>query len=116
MNYYENNIRHVKGDTFSCAMKIEDLDQQLESAYFSCRDSLNDDSELLFQLSLNNGISQVEYDSTNDIRSYAIRIPPDLTEDLQAGTYYYDLQIGVNGDIFTIMRGEFILEQNCTRE
>ena len=115
MNYYENNIRHVKGDTFSCGMKIEDLDEELESITFSCRDSLNDDAELLFQVSLGNGITQVDYDSVNDIRSYAIRVPPSATTSLQSGTYYYDLQIGVNTDIFTIMRGEFVLMQDCTR-
>ena len=116
MNYYTNNIRHVKGDTFSCAMEIDELGQDLESVYFTCRDSLNDDSELLFEVSLGNGITLVEHDQENDIRKYAIRIPPSATKDLQSGTYYYDLQIGVNSDIFTVMRGEFILEQEATQD
>jgi len=115
MNYYKNNIRHVKGDTFSSALVVEDLGQDLETAYFTCRDSLNDTSEVLFQKSLNDGISLVEYDEENDIRKYAVRIAPADTENLQAGTYYYDLEIGVNNDIFTIMKGLFVIEQDSSR-
>lgn len=115
MNYYKNNIRHIKGDTFSCGFTVEDLGQNIESAKFTCRDSLNDNSEVLFQKTLNDGITLVEYDSENDIKKYAVRVPPDDTKNLQAGTFYYDLEIGVNGDIFTIMNGRFIIEQDSSR-
>lgn len=115
MNYYRNDIRHVKGDTFSSAMVIENLGQALDTAYFTCRENLNDDSEALFVKSLNNGITQVEYDEENDIRKYAVRIAPADTSEIQSGTYYYDLEIGVNGDIFTIMKGKFIIEQDSSR-
>lgn len=115
MNYYKNNIRHIKGDTYSSAMTIEGLGQDLQSAYFTCRESLNDDAEIIFEKSLNNGISLVEYDAENDIRKYAIRVDPRDTKNVQAGTYYYDLQVGINTDIFTIMRGQFVLEQESAR-
>lgn len=115
MNYYRNNIRHIKGDTYSSALVIEGLEQDLDTAYFTCRDSLNDTSEILFQKSLTNGISLVEYDEENDIRKYAIRIAPEDTANIQAGTYEYDLEVGVNGDIFTIMKGKFIIEQASSR-
>lgn len=115
MNYYSNNIRNVKGDTYSSVLVIEGLEQDLETIFFTCRDSLNDTSEVLFQKSLNNGISLVDYDEENDIRKYAIRIAPEDTANIQAGTYEYDLEIGVNGDIFTIMKGKFIIVQDCTK-
>lgn len=115
MNYYKNDIRHIKGDTYSSALIIENLDQNLDTAYFTCRDTLNDDSEALFVKSLNDGISLVDYDDEEDVRKYAIRIAPEDTEELQSGTYYYDLELGVNGDIFTIMKGKFILEQDSSR-
>lgn len=115
MNYYKNDIKHIKGDTFSCGLVVEDLEQNLDTAYFTCRENLNDNSESLFVKSLNNGISLVEYDEENDIRKYAVRLDPNDTKDLQSGTYYYDLEIGVNGDVFTIMKGKFIIEQDCTR-
>lgn len=116
MNYYRNDIRHVKGDTYSSSLTVENLGQDIDSAYFTCRDNLNDNSNILFQKSLNNGISMVEYDEENDIRKYAIRIAPEDTKDIQSGTYYYDLQVKVTNDVFTIMKGKFIIEQDCTRE
>ena len=115
MNYYKNDIRNVRGDTYSSALVIEGLGQALDNVYFSCRDSLNDNSNLLFEKSLYNGITEVEYDPENDIRKYAVRIAPVDTFNIQAGTYYYDLQINVNNDVFTIMKGKFIIEQDCTR-
>lgn len=115
MNYYQNNIRHVKGDTFSCGFTIEGLEQEIETAKFTCRDSANDDSNVLFEKTLNNGISQVEYDEENDIRKYAVRVAPEDTKDLQSGTFYYDLEIGVNSDKFTLMKGRFVLEQDSAR-
>lgn len=116
MNYYKNDIRHIKGDTYSCAMVLADFDQALDSVYFSCRDGENDDSELLFEAGLDDGISIVEYDIETNTRKYAIRIAPSKTANLQTGTYFYDLQVGINGDIFTIMRGHFIVEQDATRK
>lgn len=115
MNYYANNIRHVKGDTFSCALVVEDLGQNLDAISFTCRANLNDNSEILFSSTLNDGISLVEYDEENDIRKYAIRVDPNKTKNLQAGTYYYDEEVRVNGDVFTIMKGKFILEQESTK-
>ena len=116
MNYYRNDIRHVKGDTYSSSLTVENLGQDIDSSYYTCRDSLNDNSNVLFQKSLNNGISLVEYDEENDIRKYAIRVAPEDTKDIQSGTYYYDLQVNVTNDVFTIMKGKFIIEQDCSRE
>lgn len=116
MNYYKNNIRHVKGDTYSSALTVENLGQNLDSISFTCRDSLNDDSELLFESTLDDGISLVEYDVENDIRKYAIRVDPNKTKNIQSGTYYYDLEIKVNSDVFTIMKGQFIIEQDSSKE
>lgn len=116
MNYYKNDIRHVRGDTLSHAMFVENLHQDVESVYFTCRDGLNDDSEILFEKSLNNGITYFYYDEEKDIRTYIVRIAPADTKDLQSGTYYYDEQIAVNGDVFTIMKGRFIIEQDATRK
>lgn len=114
MNYYQNDIRNVKGDTFSCALRVEDLGQNLDEIYFTCREGSNDNSTVLFQCTLGNGISLVSYDAAKDIREYAIRVSPNKTKNLQAGTYFYDERVKVNNDIFTIMRGRFIIEQNSS--
>lgn len=116
MNYYKNDIRHIRGDTLSHNIFVEGLNQDLESVYFTCRDGLNDNSEVLIEKCLNNGITFVYYDEEKDIRTYVVRIAPEDTKDLQAGTYYYDEQIAVNGDVITIMKGRFIIEQDATRK
>lgn len=115
MNYYNNDIRHVRGDTFSTCFIIENINQDLTSANFTCKDTLNDEADVLFSKSLDNGISLIEYIEEDDIRKYAVRVAPEDTEDLQSGTYYYDLEIGINGDVFTIMKGKFIIEQDCAK-
>lgn len=117
MNYYKNNIRHVKGDTYSSALVVEGLGQPLDSVYFTCRDSANDNSVILFEKSLaDGGITIVDYDAEKDIRTYAVRIDPFDTRTLQIGTYFYDIQITVNSDVFTIMKGSFILEQDASKK
>lgn len=115
MNYYLNNIRHPKGDTFSCALVVEGLGQNLDAVSFTCRENANDNSQILFSSSLGDGVSLVEYDAQNDIRKYAIRVAPNKTKNLQAGTYYYDEEIRVNDDVFTIMKGRFVIEQDSSR-
>ena len=115
MNYYENNITNVKGDTFACGLVIENLGQDLDEVFFTCRDSLNDDANVLFYCALNDGITLVEYDEEKDIRKYAIRVDPTKTKNLQSGTYYYDEEIRVNGDVFTIMKGRFTIEQDNSK-
>ena len=115
MNYYKNDIKNVRGDTFAHALIVENLHQEFDSIYFTCRESLNDTSQILFQKSLYNGITLIEYDAEKDIRKYMVRIDPYDTKELQAGTYYYDEQVAVNGDVFTIMKGKFIIEQDTTR-
>ena len=115
MNYYKNDIRHVRGDTLSFNIYVEGLEQDLESVYFTCRDSSNDNSEILFEKKLNDGITYMYYEEETDTRTYLVRIAPEDTNDLQSGTYYYDEQIAVNGDVITIMKGRFILEQDITR-
>lgn len=115
MNYYKNDIRHVRGKTYSFGMISED--EQYDSVYFTCRSGLKDTDSVLFQKSLNNGISIVETETKGNttLYKYAVRIAPADTENISSGTYYYDLQIELNGDKFTVMKGRFIIEQSCTR-
>lgn len=114
MNFYRKNIKNVRGDTYSIGFKTEGINQKLDNIYFTCRDNLTDESNVLFQKSLGDGITLTDQDE--DIYSYNVRVAPEDTRDIQSGTYYYDLQININEDIFTIMRGKFIIEQDCTWE
>lgn len=99
-------VTMARGDTMSFGMEIEGLDQDLDTAYFTCRK--NHTEAPVFQKSLGNGITKV------GDNQYTVRIAPDDTESLEAGKYYYDLEIGVNGDKFTILKGILELEQDVT--
>ena len=102
----DRNIRMVQGDTLAFGLEFVDLDQDLSSAYFTCR--TNYGGEQLFQKSLGNGIEKVE---TN---KYRVRVAPEDTANIAAGRYVYDLQIGANGDVFTIIRGILDIEPDVT--
>lgn len=109
MNATKNfNISMVRGNTLSFAFEVEGIDS-LDTAYFSCKIN-SDDTNYIFQKSINNGISLVENGK------YRVRVAPNDTKNIEVGYYYYDLEIGVNGDIYTILRGRLKVDQNITGE
>jgi hypothetical protein len=65
---------------------------------------------VLIHKDLSDGISKTE-----DYK-YIVRLAPEDTADLDAGYYHFDMQVGVNTDIFTIMLGILVLEQGVTEE
>lgn len=105
----DKNLSMVRGDTLSFGMEISGIDQALDSVYFTCKSSYSA-TDPAFMKSLGDGISIVEPGK------YRVRVAPEDTYNLESGVYYYDLQIGINGDVFTIMRGALELEPDVTRE
>ena len=102
----DQKLTMVRGDTASFGLEIQGLDQDLSSAYLTVRDGF--EGQILLQKSLNDGISKIE------TGQYVIRIAPEDTENAQAGEYYYDFEIGANGDIFTVLRGILVIEHDVT--
>ena len=105
------NIKMVRGDTFSFGIEYafdDHSSQDLETCYFSCKKNTNDE-EYIFQKSLSDGISKVSNGK------YRVRVAPEDTEDVEVGNYYYDLEFGLNGDIFTIIKGILTIENDITR-
>lgn len=103
----ETNLKMVRGDTLAFGVEIEGLEQDLDTAYFSCKTNY-DDNSYVFQKTLSNGITKVE------TGKYRVRVAPADTASLEAGQYYYDFQIGVNGDVYTILRGVLKIEYDVT--
>ena len=101
------NIRMVKGDTVSFGVEFEGLTQDLETAFFSCKKDL-DETGYIFQKSIGNGISKV------GDGQYTVRIAPEDTDGLEVGEYFYDLQVSINSDVFTILRGVLFIEFEVT--
>ena len=105
----EYNLTMVKGDTLSFGVEMEGLDQNLDTAFFACKKSY-DDASPLFEKYLGNGIYLLEENY------YGVRIAPEDTENIEPGKYHYDLEISVNGDVFTPMRGYFEILPDVTRD
>lgn len=93
----EKNISMIRGNTVAFGMEFLDLDQDLDSAYFTVKPSY--DGEIVFQKELGDGIEKVE------TGKYRLRIAPEDTEEVTPGMYFYDLVIGVNSDVYTIITG-----------
>ena len=106
----ETNLNMIRGDTLAFAVEIDGLEgQTLSSAYFSVKADASD-TEYTLQKSLSDGISEVE------AGKYRVRVAPEDTANVEPGTYRYDLQIGANGDIFTVLRGKLKIVEDITRE
>ena len=109
------NLEMIKGDTLSFAFEVEfdEAPQKLEKADFSCKTNFDDD-DVLFHKELENGINFAKQES--DKLYYIVRVAPEDTKNLEAGMYYYDLQIKLNGDVFTILNGALKIESDVTAE
>ena len=113
-NAINRDIEMVRGDTMSFAFQLKGLEGSRPNAvYFTCKASIEDTSPV-FQLSLDNTIDERSYDPEKDILTYSVRIPPDKTVNLDNGRYFYDLEIQVNADIFTLMRGRLAIDYEIT--
>lgn len=111
----KNNLEMIKGDTFSFAFEVEfdEAPQKLEKADFTCKTNFDDDNDVLFHKELEKGINFAKQDGTK--LYYIVRVAPEDTKNIEAGLYYYDLSIELNGDVFTILNGALKIESDVTR-
>jgi hypothetical protein len=99
----------VKGDTLAFNVQVFDDEGNpvtVDSAFMTCKKRPSD-TEKVFQKSLNNGIEQSD-------GLTLVRVAPEDTKEVDEGEYFYDLQIGVDDDVFTLMIGVLTLEQDIT--
>lgn len=104
----DTNITMVKGDTLTFNVEYENTDIDLDSAYFSCKKNFAD-TDYLFQRSLGSGIDKI----SNGL--YAVHVLPENTENIPAGHYVYDFEVGIRRDKFTILRGILTIQSSVTR-
>ena len=105
-------ISMVRGDTLAFGIELYDelgnlFTQDLDTAYLSCRKNY-EAREYVFRKALNEGISKVA------TGQYVVRVAPEDTVNVIPGKYYYDLELGVNGDIFTFLKGVLDIEHDVT--
>lgn len=106
------NFELVKGDTLAFAVEIgfDEKPNEIEEMLFTAKRNADDGN--LFQERLNSGISKIA--EVGNKLYYRVRVSPWDTRMLEAGLYHYDLEIRVNGDVFTILNGLLIVENEIT--
>ena len=114
-NAIQRDVAMVKGDVMAFGFQVQGLGptDRPEEIKFICKEAVNDENAL-FVVDLNGSIDFVSYDSEHDILTYSVRIPPNLTAGLEVGRYFYLLNMKVNGDVFTLLKGRLLLDYNLT--
>lgn len=103
------NITMIKGDTLAFNVQVFNEDGEpmtVDSAHFTCK-KLPSQSESTFQKSLDDGITQSD-------GLISVRVAPEDTREIDAGEYFYDMEIGIETDVYTIMIGVLSIEQDVT--
>lgn len=102
----------MRGDTFTFDVALNDIDpSSIRSLYFTVKRKATDsDAEAVVQKSLTDGITRIEGD---DLR-YRVRVAPADTDGVPARTYAYDIQIGIEEDIYTFVKGTITINQDVT--
>lgn len=106
------NFELIKGDTLAFGVEIgfDEEPSDLEEILLTVKRNADDGN--LFQERLNHGIEKVG--AVGNKLYYRVRLSPWDTRTLEAGFYQYDLEIRVNSDIFTILNGLLIVENEIT--
>lgn len=94
----EQVIRMIKGDTLAFNMVFSGLSVDLAAAKFSVKPSF-DAVNYTIQKTLNNGITKQSQGF------YSVRVAPSDTTSVDPGSYYYDLEVTVGSDVYTVMFG-----------
>ena len=104
----EREISFTRGDTYVIGFEVLNVQDALDTAYFTCRADKDRKTPELFQLSLGSGINSLGNSK------YQVVIASNLTENMEVGTYYYDLELGLNGSIKTALKGKLKLTWDVT--
>ena len=106
------NMEMTRGDTFSgFEFGIEDdngATLTLDAVSYTCRTD-PEATDTVFQKTLNNGITR------GQDGMYRLKVEPADTADKPTGRYYYDLEITLQGDVFTPMKGRLNITWDATR-
>lgn len=108
----EKDIKLTRGDSFGFNFSVTNANDEavtLNSCYFSVKESPTD-NEYIFQKRLNGGITQLENGE------YYVKIEPADTRELPEAQYYYDLECGINNDVFTFLKGKLDIKWDVTKE
>lgn len=115
INAIDRDIIFVKGDTLSFNFQIQGLEGATPDAIiFSCAEYPNETA--IFTSEIGDGVELEEYNAEKDIATYSVRVDPNKTKGLDVARYYYDLELRINNDVITLMRGRLTLLYEVTKQ
>ena len=108
----------MRGDTQIMKIRVKKtdgsyLDINGSSITMTVKEDIDDeDTEAKFQKTIGTGITILE--GTNGY--FEVEVVPSDTEDLDYGTYFYDIQIEcADSAKYTVMQGKYLLRADITR-
>lgn len=107
--FEEQNLTMVRGDTLSFNMQcVNNANETIEAdnVFFTCKRAPTDETAI-FRKTLDDGI-------TFEDGWYTLRVAPEDTRKAEIGQYYYDVEIVVGEDAYTVVRGTITIEQNIS--
>ena len=106
-SYEDDYIKLTRGDTLAFGFIVDGV-ENLDSAFFTCKKNYDDEDTILFKKSLGHGIEKTS-------EGYTVRVAPEETENAELGKYFFDIQLGVNDDIYTVRKGILELTFEVTK-
>lgn len=99
LNYNDMNLVTTRGDTIQFAVEIDGMEgTDADAMNFTVKKNI-DDTAFVIRKTLNDGITKI------DDTHYRVRVAPAETENLEIGNYYYDLEMTVDSDKYTLLKG-----------
>ena len=104
----KNNIKMYRGNTYITKIIPQNYEGNIDKIYFTAR---NENDEAKIWKKLNDGITKIENEN-----AYKLTIVPDDTNNLEIGTYKYDIEIHINDFVKTVIVGNLTLLEEQTRK
>lgn len=116
INAIQKNIMMVRGDTCVFNFQLTGLGSSASPTFeMACKTMPDNSVSNSFEISSTDGdIVLEEYDDETDTGTYSVCISPGDTSSLDIGRYYYDLQMTLDDNIYTLMRGRLELLYEVT--
>lgn len=113
MQILSKNLEVTRGDTAKYRLKIltsndvEITTNDITNIYFSVKENFKN-TDVLLQKQLNDGIT------LGEDGYYHIVISSTDTDELSFGDYYYDIQLNITNEKYTIVKGIFKIDWEIT--
>lgn len=106
-------IAFTKGDTYALAVKIKNITDDLNSAYFTVKE--NPEDEPLIQKSLGSGIEKKDDRAYKNEKTYKIQLQSEDTANLEPLVQYlYDFRVAIGNVVKTLISGVFVVNHSIS--